>query len=727
MTFTKRIGLALALLALAIVPLGAAQYQLLHSFAGGTTDGGNPEFGAPVLSGSTLYGMTRVGGSSGGGTIFKIGTDGNNYAVIHNFTGGTTDGAYPYGSLLVSGSTLYGMTSSGGTSNEGTIFKIGMDGNNFGFVHEFQGGSSDGAYPYGDLLLIGSTFYGLTDMGGSGNKGVIFKVDTNGSNFAVLHSFAGGTSDGQTIHGGGLVTDGTYLYGMTCGGGSAGFGVVFSLKLSDSSFSLLYSFLGDPSTDGANPYGQLLLSDATLYGLTYMGGGTGGAEGKGTIFKIDTDGSDYQILHYFVGAAAADGQWPQGSLILLGTRLLGLTVAGGKFGTGIQGTIFDLKTDQSDYVLPWVFGDTASAPGSTPKGSLLIDGTMAYGMTSYGGASGAGTVFSFDTTPRADIAISKWPDNSTPQGGSDVTFTVQARSNGPARASGVQVTDLLPAGLTYVSDSHSQGAYDHTTGIWNIGGLTKDSTVTLSITAKVIASGTIVNTATRTAENEIDPNSGNDQATGTITTANGKNLLPPILLTPASGTTGQPATATLKWQDTNNSPQEIKYKVRIKKAGGAYVNYTLAAGTTQYIKSGLAAGKTYFWNIQAVGNGTTSKTSPWANGGVDWSFTVAPPATLTPPTLLTPASGATGQSLSPTLYWGDTNSSPNELHYKVRFKIAGGAYTVTTLGPDVTSLAKTGLRSGKTYYWSVMAIGNGTTIKNSVWPADYHFTTGIIK
>jgi len=232
----------------------------------------------------------------------------------------------------------------------------------------------------------------------------------------------------------------------------------------------------------------------------------------------------------------------------------------------------------------------------------------------------------------------------------------------------------------------------------------------------------ISNTATRTAENEIDPESTNDSATSTITTASTKNLLPPILLSPFNNATGQPTSVKLKWQDTNTTPQEIKYKVRIKKAGGFYVNYALAAGTVQYIKSGLALGKVYYWNVQAVGNGTTTRTSAWANGGVDFKFTVAPPVTLNPPTLTLPANGATGQPTSVNLQWTDTNSSPDELYYKVRFKIAGGTYTVTTLGPDVTSLLKTGLKSGKTYYWSVMAVGNGTSVKNSAWPADFKFT-----
>jgi uncharacterized repeat protein (TIGR02543 family) len=205
--------------------------------------------------------------------------------------------------------------------------------------------------------------------------------------------------------------------------------------------------------------------------------------------------------------------------------------------------------------------------------------------------------------------------------------------------------------------------------------------------------------------------------------ASGKTLLAPVLVQPANGATGQPFSDTLSWQDTNSSPQELHYKVRIKPAGGAYKYYVLAANTTAYITATLLAGKTYSWNVQALGNGTTIMNSPWANGGVDFKFTTKPPVTLNMPVLVSPANGAVDQPLSLTLQWQDTNSSPQELKYKVRFKKAGGAYANVTLNPGVTTLVKSGLARNKVYYWSVQAQGNGTSIKTSAFPADWSFTT----
>ena len=113
----------------------SANTKILHSFTGGSSDGTSNL----TLSGSTLYGMTFQGGSGGAGTIFQINLDGTGLTILHNFTGGPSDGANPLGSLTLSGSTLYGMTFSGGANNDGTIFKVNTDGTGFQLLHSFDG------------------------------------------------------------------------------------------------------------------------------------------------------------------------------------------------------------------------------------------------------------------------------------------------------------------------------------------------------------------------------------------------------------------------------------------------------------------------------------------------------------------------------------------------------------------------------------------------------------
>jgi len=95
----------------------------LHSFAGGAGDGESPQ-GSLTLANGWLYGMTPYGGASNYGVVFRLATDGSSYTNLHTFTVSVADGAEPYGSLLPSGSALYGMTFYGGTNNSGVVFAL---------------------------------------------------------------------------------------------------------------------------------------------------------------------------------------------------------------------------------------------------------------------------------------------------------------------------------------------------------------------------------------------------------------------------------------------------------------------------------------------------------------------------------------------------------------------------------------------------------------------------
>lgn len=96
--------------------------------------------------------------------------------LLHEFAGSKNDGASPYGSLIQSGSALYGMTYGGGDYNRGTIFSSGTNGSGFTLLHEFAGGGNDGAYSCGSLIQSGSTLYGMTRYGGDSNLGTIFSL-----------------------------------------------------------------------------------------------------------------------------------------------------------------------------------------------------------------------------------------------------------------------------------------------------------------------------------------------------------------------------------------------------------------------------------------------------------------------------------------------------------------------------------------------------------------------
>jgi uncharacterized repeat protein (TIGR01451 family) len=117
----------------------------------------------------------------------------------------------------------------------------------------------------------------------------------------------------------------------------------------------------------------------------------------------------------------------------------------------------------------------------------------------------------------ADIAIGKTISNATPAVGNNVTFTVTAHNNGPNPTTALVVTDLLPAGLTFVSATPSTGTYTSGTGVWNIGVLANGATATLLITAKVMGTTRVVNTASRTSSSPVDPVAGNNSRSVAVT------------------------------------------------------------------------------------------------------------------------------------------------------------------------------------------------------------------
>ena len=351
-------------------------YTVLQSFDG--ANGANPTNGSLTVNGSTLYGMTSSGGSSGNGNIFSINTNGSNLQSLYSFSGGA-DGASPQGSLALIGSTLYGMTCYGGGSGNGNIFSINTNGSGFQNLHPFNG--ADGMNPYGSLTAGGSTLYGMTCAGGSSYSGNVFSINTSGASFQNLCSFSGGADGSYPF--GSLTSGGSTLYGMTSGGGSSYSGNVFSIGANGSGLQNLYSFSG--GADGQYPAGDLTLIGSTLYGMTW----SGGASGKGNIFSVKTDGSGFQNLFSFNGA---DGANPNGDLTLIGSTLYGMTESGG--GSGL-GTIFSINTDGTDFRNLLSFN---GADGENPWGSLTAIGSTLYGMTSSGGDNNDGVVFSLTTT-----------------------------------------------------------------------------------------------------------------------------------------------------------------------------------------------------------------------------------------------------------------------------------------------------------------------------------------
>ncbi len=337
-----------------------------------TATGGFP-YGSLISDGTFLYGMTTQGGSAFFGTIFKIKPDGTDYTKLYDFD--STNGATPYGSLISDGPFLYGMTSQGGLSDFGTIFKIKSDGTEYTRLLDFNG-TTNGGIPFGSLIADGSSLYGMTFYGGSGNKGTIFKIMPDGTGYTKYLDFDFNTSGANPK--GSLVSDGTFLYGMTTQGGTNFSGTIFKMKTDGTGFDKLVD--SSDNASGPSSEGTLLIDEATLYGVK----STGGHGGLGTVFKINNDGSSFSRIVNF----EISGNTPTGSLLSDGTFLFGMTSVG---GANSYGTIFKIKPDGADFEKLLDFDGDGN--GGNPYGSLISDGIFLYGMTNSGGTNNLGTVF----------------------------------------------------------------------------------------------------------------------------------------------------------------------------------------------------------------------------------------------------------------------------------------------------------------------------------------------
>ncbi|MGB8169731.1 MAG: choice-of-anchor tandem repeat GloVer-containing protein [Chthoniobacteraceae bacterium] len=375
-------------------------FAVIHHFSndGLCSDGVSP-LSSLTLVDSVLYGMTPMGGvvppvgpPANGGTVFRINTDGTGFQVLHGFTGtqlvGSDDGGAPYGAVTVSGATIYGMTRFGGSSARGTVFSLNTDGSGFQLLHSFAGGANDGAEPQGSLTLVGSKLYGLTNAGGINNEGTVFSINTDGSEFAVLHSFAAfGSGEGaEPIGGNGLTLVGTTLYGMTFNDGIELNGSIFSINLDGSEFRPVRSLMPG---EGSGPFGSLTLSGLQLYGTTNGYGGNTVSNGIGSVFCLSVDEPAFTVIHTFAGAQG-DGMIPVGDPVISpdGSNLYGMTQYGGIHNTG---TIF-----------------SAPASGSLTNANLLGIATSAGALSSnFNSRTTRYTVYVLDAT--AAISVTATP------------------------------------------------------------------------------------------------------------------------------------------------------------------------------------------------------------------------------------------------------------------------------------------------------------------------------
>ena len=254
---------------------GAVSTMISFTGTSGTNPGSSPQAALILGADGTHWGTTSGGGSSGNGTIFKV-TPAGVQTVVINFTGtsGANLGSSPQSPLtLASDGNYYGTTTTGGTGGGfGTIYKVTPGGVLTTLVNlTGNSGASPGSSPQGPMPQgADGNFYGTTSAGGVNGLGTVFKMTPAG----VMTSLASFTGTTGTLRGSspiaGLYAGGDgHFYGTTSGGGLYNFGTLFRVA-SDGSVTSLYSFTG--RADGMLPVngGLVLAADGLLHGANTM-------------------------------------------------------------------------------------------------------------------------------------------------------------------------------------------------------------------------------------------------------------------------------------------------------------------------------------------------------------------------------------------------------------------------------------------------------------------------
>jgi uncharacterized repeat protein (TIGR03803 family) len=523
--------------------------------------GSDGNFYGTTSEGGAGYSTTYGGGTSGGGTVFRM-TPSGTLTTLCSFTG--TNGEFPYAGLVQgSDGNFYGTTSQGGTSYSvgyggeinygyGTVFRITPGGT---LTTLFSFNSTNGSSPNAGLVQgSDGNFYG-TEQGG---YGAVYRI-TPGGTLTTLCTFNGANGDELNA---GLVqgSDGNF-YGTATYGGASGYGTVFRMTPSGT-LTTLFSFSG---SNGSFPSARLVQgSDGNFYGTTTQGG----VDDDGTVFRI-TPGGTLTTLFSFSGTNGAD---PTAGLVegsdgnFYGTATEG--------GAGYDGTVFQI-TPSGILTTLFTFSGTGwnGVYGDFPEGGLVQtrDGSF-YGTTT-GGSVGVGTVFKIGPSPIIPPASPMITSalNASVTEGSSFSYQIAASENPTTFGA----TDL-PNGLSV----------DTSTGL---------------VSGTPLASGTFA----------VTISAANITGTGSATlTLNILNNLPgaPVISSALSGTA--------------TSGVAFSYQIDARNNPNTFSATNLPTGLNVNTSTGLISGTPtetgYFWS-------TISASNAGGTGSTTLDLTVRPP------------------------------------------------------------------------------------------------------
>jgi uncharacterized repeat protein (TIGR03803 family) len=377
----RRLKLAVAAAAVTFVygagQVSAASPVLTTLATFSTSTGTKPVDGVILDSLGNLYGTTYTGGTYNVGTVFSVPAGGGAVNTLVNFN--TTNGASPVVTVTADSSgNLYGVTTLGGSSNYGTVFKVPEAGGPLTTIVSFT--KTNGAEPEGALLAdAAGNFYGTTAYGGQGNDGTLFKIAAGGGALTTLGYFTGG-SNGSTPEGKLAFTKGGQLAGTTINGGDSLDGALYFTKTTPAP---IYSSSSMTNAIGTGLNGGVVVdSSLDVFGTAYLGG----SDGYGSVYKWTPSGG-FALLASF---NSTNGSHPFGGSLIVDAagNLFGTTESGGMYNLG---TVFEIPEAGGPITTVFSFNGT---DGSDPVGGLTVDASgNIYGTTALGGANNLGTVY----------------------------------------------------------------------------------------------------------------------------------------------------------------------------------------------------------------------------------------------------------------------------------------------------------------------------------------------
>ena len=252
---------------------------------------------------------------------------------------------------------------------------------------------AEGIDPIGGLTDVGGTLYGTTNsygVTGYGAGQTLFGYGIDSGQFTILHQFTGNAKSSPS----GLIKVGRTLYGTTPDGGTLGLGSIFKVDTDGTDGKTLYSFTG--GQDGAEPIAALIEVDGKLYGMTYAGSD----HLFGSVFSYDLASHALTPIHTFAGT---DGRNPFAPLLNVDGALYGTTAYGGSDEFGVVYKI-DLTTQEETVVHEF----KSDVGGRYPYAGLTEAAGLLYGTTSEGGymgGIGCGVIYSLNPTTGAETAL----------------------------------------------------------------------------------------------------------------------------------------------------------------------------------------------------------------------------------------------------------------------------------------------------------------------------------